>query len=605
MNKTLIVAKTTALLLSFIVIFSSISADVQATGILEEFLGISFYHFHYLDENGKEQENSFHNWGSKDEEKNGIKIVKESNKIKVVIDADSNELYMKCKPAMLWMHKADSFSDITKWTDIDKWYTNKLEETFLLCAIEDYTQDCEIVIDVPVRFQLSVNGILNGGYYELEFYSEDCIPEKLKYAYAPQTYSIEELEEYMKVEMNENVADYYNADSGFRSDVDGFAFRNTDYVDAGGCCSGIAAITTAKYNGFNLVKDFKQDSKEYSASNVYTWYPYIYDDAPIHQLQLDDKEFLIKTSPSLNMQENGIAKAYPLAYFSDSSEGDETFYQLLNYYQLINNIAVLTKGNFRFKEIKISHLENRWSIIDYVASYLRQGKAVSVNISKPNSGHTIVGYKMEQIDEDTFRLYCYDSNFPDDMQLQYIEGKERNMDIDEDGAYKNVAWGKRDVYIDFTKKTIVGKHSLLTQKEYEVFEFDSSHTSFNTNSSEGTITFTICEGEEFRVFNYGSKANENIAYRAFPVILSDKTVQIRTFAFYKNGEVVEVTNSINTTVKMNYNFIGWYKIKDSKITLTKDNYKFDNNGEKYIECVVTYDNHTDSFGSVQVRIPIS
>ena len=58
-------------------------------------------------------------------------------------------------------------------------------------------------------------------------------------------------------------------------------------------------------------------------------------------------------------------------------------------------------------------------------------------------------------------------------------------------------------------------------------------------------------------------------------------------------------------VKQGYNFIGWYKIKDSKITLTKNNYKFDNNGSKYIECIVTYDNHTDSYGSIQVRIPIS
>lgn len=55
---------------------------------------------------------------------------------------------------------------------------------------------------------------------------------------------------------------------------------------------------------------------------------------------------------------------------------------------------------------------------------------------------------------------------------------------------------------------------------------------------------------------------------------------------------------------MDYNFIGWYKIKDSQITLTKKDFKFVNSGSRYIECYVTFDNHTDSQGEIKVRIPV-
>jgi hypothetical protein len=53
------------------------------------------------------------------------------------------------------------------------------------------------------------------------------------------------------------------------------------------------------------------------------------------------------------------------------------------------------------------------------------------------------------------------------------------------------------------------------------------------------------------------------------------------------------------------NYLGYYKIKDSTITLTKNGYAFtESNATQFIECKVVYDNNTDNFGSIQVRIPI-
>ena len=584
-----------SLVLVLILLFSVTPTKVQAAGLIEELFGISFYNFYYLDENGKEKSDGFYNWGSKDEKEHGIKIQKTSaDTIKVVIDADSNETYQKCKPVLMWMHKGDSLFDATKWTDIDLWYKNKLEETFLLCAIPDYTQDCEIEIDVPIKLNLGLTGLINGGYYEIEFYGEGAIPEQLLFAYKAQTYTIEELEEYMKTEMSESIAEYYNVDSGFRSGVNGLSFANTE-----GVCAGIAAVTTAKYNGYKLASKYKVNDKEYNAMSSYSWYPNVYGDASIHDISLDNAEYIRNNSP-FNSE-----KCYPYLSFSSNTENDEAFYSLLDYYCFQSNKNTALTGNYTVAGITYSNLENRWSIVDYVASYLRQGKAIIVNLCEKDGGHAIVGYRMEQIDEDTVRLYCYDSNLPDDRDRYYVKGANKNNDTNEDGSYKNIVWAEQEVYIDFTKKTIIGRNSAISQKEFEVFEFDSSHTSFKTNSKDGVISFQMCEGEKFSTFNYGSESNEVIAYRAFPVITSDNKVQIRTFAYYKSGEVIEVTNSINTTVKMDYDFIGWYKIKNSEITLTKDGYKFSDSGSKYIECSVTYDNHTDSYGSVQVRIPIS
>jgi hypothetical protein len=409
----------------------------------------------------------------------------------------------------------------------------------------------------------------------------------------------------MKYDMNDAIAEYYNVDCGFRANKDGLPFRNTDYTSGGGFCAGISTLTTNKYNGNEIISTYKVNDKKTTITPEYTWYNNIYGDASIHDIVLNDTNMLNKNSPSKNMKEDGTATAYELQFMSESDASDKAFYDLLSYYHLENNKSTLLGGNTYIGNVKMSNLENRWSIIDYVASYLRQGKAVNVNLSsRGKGGHVIVGYRMEQIDEDTYRLYCYDSNFPDDMRQRYV-GSNKSNETDENGAYKNRVWAPCETYIDLTKKTIVGQRNLTSQREFDVFEFDSSHTSFPANSQNGVLTFSLAKGDSVGVFNYGSESNEVIAYKAFPVLEADNTVQIRTFAFYKSGEVTEITNSVNTTIKMDYDFIGWYKIKDSKITLTKKGYAFTDSSPRYIECYVTYDNHTDSYGQIQVRIPIT
>lgn len=603
-----IIKKIISMMLIISILVSINPLDVKADGLISELFDISFYYFHYLEE-GKDRvkDESFYNWGSDDEKKHGIKIDKTgADKIQVTIDSN-NKVYQRCKPVLMWVHKADGLFDSTKYTDIEKWYSNKLEETFLLCSIEDYTQDNILEINVPMKLNLGGVGIINGGFYEIEFYGEGAIPEQLKFAYEAQTYTLEELEKYINYEMSESIETYYNADSGFRSSKDGLSFQNSDYKDGGGVCAGISSITTAKYNGYNLDTEYKDNDTKYTANSNYTWYNNVYGKDSIHSIKLLDEDFIKYNSPSYNMLSDSVATAYPRRVFIDSSENDAAFYHLLKYYLTKNNSAVLVKGNSNIKGLALNNLENRWSIIDYVASYLRQGKAVTVNICKPSGGgHAIVGYKMEKIDDDTYRLYCYDCNYPDDMAKYYKDGSDKTDKTNEDGSYKDIIWTKQKVYIDFTKRTIIGKNGEFSQKEYDVFDFDSSNTSFGTTSKAGgSISFSLCKGDKVGVFNYGSESNEIISYKAFPVIKNDNTVQIRTFAFYKSGEVTEVTNSVNTNVKMDYNFIGWYKIKDSKISLTKKGYKFSNSGQQYVECFVTYDNHTSSFGEIKVRIPIT
>lgn len=606
LNKQKLIVRLLTFFIAFVILISVVPTQVYAVdGLLDELFGISFYYFHSIGDNGKEKTESFYNWGSKDEEEHGIKIEKTgADTVQVIIDADSNEIYQNCKPVLLWMHKADSLFDATKYTDIDKWYANKLEETFLLCEIPDYTQDCTITVDVPIKLNLGLTGLINGGYYELEFYSEDAIPQQLEFAYKCQTYTLEELENYMQYDMNDSIAEYYNVDSGFRASTDGLPFRNTDFTSNGGFCAGISALTTAKYNGYSIIQNYKINGEKYTANPQYTWYESVYGDGSIHDIVLNDSIMVNHNSPSKNLSEDGTATAYPLELLSSGNDNDDAFYNLLTYYHTENNKATLLGGNSYIGNVKLSNLENRWSIIDYVSSYLRQGKAVIVNMSaKGAGGHAIVGYRMEQVDDDTYRLYCYDSNWPDDMSLHY-KGDIHNSELAEDGSYENIVWATTNSYVEFTKKTIVGQKTFTSQREFDVFEFDTSHTSFSSNSSNGAISFSLSKGDSVGVFNYGSEANQVIAYKAFPVLESDHTVQIRTFAFYKSGEVTEVTNSVNTTVKMDYNFIGWYKIKDSKITLTKNGYQFADSGNRYIECYVTYDNHTDSYGQIQVRIPI-
>lgn len=335
MMKHKFLPKLTAVMLVIALLVPAFTVNASAKGLLDDLFGISFYYFHYLDENGNQKDEDFYNWGAADEEKNGIAIEKTGPERLTVHISSGNEMYRRCKPVLMWLHKADSLFDVTKLTDINQWYKNKLEETFLICEIPDYTKDSTIEVRVPLKLNIGAVGLINGGYYEIEFYGEGAIPEQLTYAYKAQTYSLDELEKYIQTDMAESVDQYYNVDSGFRSDVDGVPFQNTNFEPVGGKCAGIASITTAKYNGYELKTEYKVDDTMFKADSKYSWYDYVYGDKSIHDIVLHDTNMLDKNSPSKNMIDSQTATAFPLQLFQTYDESDLAFYKLLEYYLLV------------------------------------------------------------------------------------------------------------------------------------------------------------------------------------------------------------------------------------------------------------------------------
>ena len=301
--------KVVSLTIVFVLLMSAIPA--YATDIYGDLFRVSFYRFYWLDENQKQTGDTLYSISSKDDDKFGISITKPTaDTIKLNITVGNNEAYNKTKPVLMWVHKGDAIFDVTKWTDEEQWFRNKLEETFLLTTIPDYTQDTEIIIDVPLKLNLGLTGLLDGGYYEIEFFGEGTIPQQLMFAYESQTYTIQELEEYINFEMNDSIKEYYSADSGFRPEIDGFSFKNSDYEGGIGNCAGIAGVTTAKYNGYKLQTSYKVDGREHNVNEEYTWYNNVYGNESIHQIVLKNNNFIFQNSPIAD--KDGNYKAYPL-----------------------------------------------------------------------------------------------------------------------------------------------------------------------------------------------------------------------------------------------------------------------------------------------------
>ena len=611
MNKKIkLFTKLVCIVLMVSILFQSFTINTNAEGLIEDLFDFSYYYFHFLDENGKIKETSTYTWGAESEDNVGLSIDKtDLSKIRVDINASNCKEYQECKPVLMWVHKADGIFDTDKFTDIEYWYRKKLEETFLIAEIPDYTSSQEFYINVPMKLNLGMTGLINGGYYEIEFYGDGAIPDELLFAYKIQTFTLEELEKYIKYDMADKISEYYNIDTGFRPEKDGLPFRNSDFDGRNGVCAGIANLTIAKFLKYSILDKWSFDGKRYEKNTDYKWYEYIFGNKSIHDILLNDSNMLNKNSPSKNALTDYTSTAFPNVSFKTTNESDLAFYALLKQYLTENNKQVLTRGNSNIAGIKLNNLQNRWSIIDYVASYMRQGKPVVVNLSSgKGGGHAIVGYKMKQIDNNTVRLYCYDSNYPDNMLLKFKDknSKNQNYNTNESGAYENIEWIKTEPYVDIKKETIEGYVSNFRKAEFDVFKFDASNTSFQVSSKDGgSISFSVPKQDgSIGVFNYGSESNEVTSYKAFPIIENNKTVKIRTFAFYKSGEVVEITNFKCTNIQMDYNFIGKYKISNSKIQLTDKKYKFVKSGNDFIDCYVAYDNLKNNYGKIKVRIPV-
>ena len=598
-----------ALVLVAVMVSINIPIETKAESVVEKLFGFSMYKFHYVNEKGEKKEESCYKWGDSGAE--GISLNRtDLSDINIKIDADSNELYTKHQPVLMWVHKGDAmFDPIYLDEPPAEWYEKKLQQTYLIYTLPEGGVDVDITVNVPMRLNIGADGIgglIDGGYYEIDFYTEDAIPEILKFAYKMQTYSLEELEKYIDQDMQEVIDGYYNIDTGFDVHRDTLPFRNSDLDPNGGICAGYSSLSSGKFNGVNIPSEFKFEGINYvidGESGIYPWFENIYGSGELHGVVLGDANFMRANTPTMNMIGEGVARAYPTAAYYREFPDVDAFYALIKTLSNKVNIMSIFKGNTSILE----NMDNAWIILDSVAAELRQKNTVIVNVSKRGGGgHAIVGYKMEQIDDETVRLYCYDCNYPDDMELRYIEGQPKNYNVvGDDRHYENIVYNPHgSIYVEF-KKVVKTSYKNGKKREVECFTFDSSRTSFNTNSEEGCICFVKYKGgTDVGVLNYDVQTNEVLCYRAFPVYVDDTTISIRTFAFYKSGRVVEVTDMAYTNLVMDYSFMSRYKIKGSSIIL-QNGYKVANESSTYIDCYVSYEGPFGQDGKVLVRVPVS
>ncbi len=589
--------------------------------IAEELLGFSSYTFHYTDEDGDIDKETFSSLS--DDKSEGITIHRTApGKVRITIDGYENEFFKTYKPDLIWIHKGDAIHDPVYFGDKpDSYYDRKLADTLVLYKIPQTQKqiDFEVKVPVEINMNLSINGLLNGDYYVIEFFTADAIPAQLKHAYMTQAYTLEELENYIENGMDSYIEDYYNIDTGFTSEKDGFTFRNTDYPGEVGVCAGLAAVSIAKYCGIELDID-----KDYLDTS---WYQCINGIETIRNLKLINNTIIEANSPSYNPLEwSGEAK---LAFYHDEQrfpdedspeyvESDDAFVELVKDYKLSNNATVVFEcGNYYLGDFRIRYIPNNWNMINLVLAELRQGKPVMINVGAAGGGHTVVGYKFAKVDEDTYRLYCYDSNYPDDMmQVRLTDEQDEQLKSYFDsysGSLKNLlnkdyVWCKKDVYIELKKCEAVYYNDYTKNKSiYEYFTYDTSALSVKYTNENSTLSFTKLDGDDIELISVhrNDPMTEIISVKAFAMAPEDGSneIQIRTFAFYKSGMVREITDYSDTCLSMEMSHLGDYSISGSKIILS-DKYVYDENGTEYVDCYVTYNDGDTNYNKLRVRVNV-
>lgn len=600
--------------------------------LIEELFGFSSYTFYYTNDKGTVKSETINNINKEDSA--GISIKRTGlTTVRITIDGEKNEYFKKYKPELIWIRKGDALMDPVYFGDKpDSYYDTKLETTFLLYKLpqNDNKLDFEVQVPLHINIDMSINGLINGNYYTIDFFSKEAIPEQLKFAYEKQSYTIDELENYIENDMDMYIEDYYDVDTGFRPEKDGFTFRNSDYNINGGVCSGIASITTAKFCNYDILSYFSVDTDEdgdketYKIDDTYTWYNSIYGNNSIRNLTLVNNEFLEVNSPSYNplkIENSNTNAAYyydPVLFSQPDSDtfslNDNGLFALLHYYKSKNNMEVLKRGNYFIHNFNVKNVKNGWHVIDAMVSYLRQGQPVIVNIGMAGGGHSIVGYKFTKINDDTYRLYCYDSNYPDNMKCLGISEPEKyKMYFDKYSGirkgklYTDRAWVESEVYIDFTKHTgTYYSNSTKDKCDYEYFTFDTSKTSVSCTDKTGSISFTVCKGDDYEIITNldKSSSSEIIAYKTFAVETEkDNEVLLKTYAFYKSGMVKDITDKQGINLSMDMAYLDYYHIKGSKLILD-DNYVLAQDSDQYIECYVSFDDGNSIYNKMRVRIGV-
>lgn len=569
----------------------------------EQLFGLSFYHYHYIDENGNLVERTQQCTSEEDIKNSGILIKKRAEfgnpVVDIEIDAARNSEYMQCKPVLVWLHKGDSMFDITKYTDIDKWYDNKLANgTLLLTVIDSSTTEYSATIGIKPHMKDIITSLLDGGYWEVEFYSEDAIPDKLRFAYETQTMTEEELEKYIEENNIRLQEKWFDTDTGFRPETDGFPFYNVDLMGSGGKCAGYSALAVMK---FMRLQPFLQDEMVLQ----YDWADVIYGDAPMDELNIESME---AASPSLNINNKLSRKKYTVAnryevYWSikknssndyDLTDSDTAFFSMLEETHRRCNLANSLLGPV----IK----SNYWAYVELVCGKLSEGIPVIVSPILKGKGHALVAYKSEMIDEDTVRIYVYDCNRPDDYMYRHLENS-KGEELDE------TAWvdSNETNYIDFTKIEVEEYIGNYKFGENYMFKYDSNNTSFQTTTEDGgTIKFVfVNDNAKIQYMDSSESRNKTIISCNPKYTIKGNKVLVRVFGSFNSGEVYDITNDYGTHLEMDYSYLGKYTIKNNEIILLDYNKQFtEKNTGEYIEFVVVHSTKESRRGETRCRLYI-
>ncbi|MBP3338166.1 MAG: hypothetical protein J6L69_02030 [Lachnospiraceae bacterium] len=599
-----------ALLLCVIITVGSAKitlADVDNPNLslTEQLFGLSFHRYHYLDENGKEIENTMYCTSEEDIKNTGILIKKRAESgntvVDIEIDAARNDEYNKCKPVLIWLHKGDGLFDATKWTDPEKWYDNKLANgTLLLTVIDSSTTEYKATIGIKSHMKDIISSLMDGGYWEVEFYSEDAIPDKLRFAYDTQTMSEDELEEYIQENNIKLQQEWFNTDTGFRPETDGFPFENVDVVGGGGKCAGYAYLAIMKFLGL-------RPPIEDEVVLEHDWADVIYGDSPMDDL---DIESVKHATPSLNINDSLSRDGYTVAdkknsYWSpitddsddyDLSDSDTAFFSLLE--------DSFYRCNAANKLLGPAVKDNHWSYVELMCGKLSEGIPVIVSPHVNGGGHALVAYKSEMIDDDTVRVYVYDCNRPDDFIYRYLKNSKGESIEDTAWVYSEEDASKFN-YIDFTKVEVeeyIGNYKFGESYKYN---FDSNQTSFQTSTEDGgTLKFVfVNDNGKMQYMDSSESRMKNIISCNAKYTMEGNTATVRLFGTYNSGEIFDITNEKDTHLEMDYSYIGQYKIKDNKIILLDENKQFTNeNTGEYIEFTVVHSTKESRRGETRCRL---
>lgn len=459
------------------------------------------------------------------------------------------------------------------------------EELFSLTFIEDRDRVCDTLLLTTLDFSNGtimferdiepkyVSILLGRGIspFSVHFYTEEALPDFLEFGVKYQVLSLEELDNVLD---NQEVTDFYYADSGFRPETDGFSFANYgDTVFDKGHCSGMSYAAGLLYN-YDRPIDLVWDQEVYILSdydaikknvNDYIKRPTKYLEALIYK----DLEQPVKRYPPVK----------PERLFGNN-------YLFLDSY--IDAAVRITH------QVWFSHPHDLfgWNAIDCVAAELRAGRVIEVCLSTQGSGHSVVAYKMQPDpeDKDLVRLYCYDSNFPNDLYYSYtgdISGIDGG-DIIPNGWFLDCKEANRN-YIELRR--VVSPRGDIVYEGFCKLSFPFATTEELAKQhgvSRGQIRFKYLH-ENYNIL-VGSRSDQIIGVKVYPVYVNEKQIDVRVFVFMEDGTCTEVTDCKSTQVYFDFSYIGKYKIKGMSIHALGDTVFANEKTDEYVDFTVGFGN---------------